>query len=255
MSQPDAAVMVGRAAATETSVEPVLHARELVVALESGDDQRAGVLLDELTRIRESDLFRELGHITRQLHQSLTNMQLDEQVSVFTHQHFPDAKQRLDYVMAKTEEAANRTLTAVESALPAVDDLSGEAERVADLWARHRAGEPVDQDALGESVEAFLSLVAARSSTIGSSLSEVLLAQDFQDLTGQVLKRVIDLVQEVEDHLVHLIRLRGTAPGAAAAVGLEDPENGCGPAITNPGDGSVMAGQDDVDDLLSQMGF
>ncbi len=115
-------------------------------------------------------------------------------------------------------------------------------------------------------ISGFLSLTSDNANEINANLSEVMMAQEFQDLTGQILRRVISMVQEVEDNLVDLIRVSGgsssdtTESGSdeiiQANASMEDLEQGMGPAVPGTADtvGSV-SGQDEVDDLLSSLGF
>ena len=225
-------------------------------ALDSGDRARAGALLDDLTRIRESTLFREMGAITRQLHEALVSLQLDPHIASLCEHDIPDAKVRLDYVLKKTETAAHRTLNAVEAALPLSTSLVARATEIGARWRclQDRQPDVAEFRWLAHEMDDFLCAVARDSKCLNERLAEVLMAQDFQDLTGQVIRRVLDLVQDVEGHLVELVRLRGpharTAPSIAGGhTRGEGPQVGPAPAA------NVVQSQDDVDDLLSSLGF
>ena len=244
------------------------QARTLVQQLEQGKEDEASRLLDELTKQREQSLFSELGKLTRQLHEALNSFRVDSRMAEVAEREFPDARERLKYVITMTEQSAERTLDAVEGSMPLCDDLEQRAAKIKDEWDRFTRRE-LDAEGfrvLSRDVEAFLGEVTEGTPKLRGSLQEVLMAQDFQDMTGQIIKRVISLVEDVEGSLVELVRISGQnlMPEAvqeghkkaeqdqekAAAAGIE----ACGPAV--PGvDAETVSGQDEVDDLLSSLGF
>jgi chemotaxis protein CheZ len=238
--------------------ERLAGARALVAALEAGDEQEATRLLGELTRVHESAVFVEMGRLTRQLHDSLCRVDVDDRLRDLAKQEIPEAKERLAYVVRMTEQAANQTLGAVEASLPVSARLEVRARELAEEWARfgRRELEPAQLRDLGAGVGEFLANVTRGSGEIHANLSEILTAQAFQDLTGQVLRRVTALVQEVEDNLVNLIRLSsGRAESERAPESPRPTVEPAGPLVaTGPGPGGV-ASQDEVDALLSSLGF
>jgi chemotaxis protein CheZ len=230
-------------------------ARELVGAIEAGRVEHADELLDALSGIRHASLFHEVGKLTRTLHEALTNFQLDPRLARLTEQDIPDARDRLRYVVTKTEESANRTLKAVEDSLPLAKRLESYAVEHQQQWEKFLRREMDVQEfrTLTQSLRRFLASIIADSGSLGRNLSEVLLAQEYQDITGQVIHRVIHVVQQVEDGLVEMVRVCGQRlqPGAD-----EDPKP-CrleGPQI-DPQRPDVVANQDEVDQLLSSLGF
>jgi len=231
-------------------------ARDLVTNLEAGEEGKADELIELMSRNREASLFMEVGRLTRELHEALKNFQLDGKIAGIAQHEIPDAKQRLNYVIQKTEDAANRTLNAVEALLPIAGRLGEDARSFAADWSRftRREMDMNEFKALSARLAQFLEQVQAHSGTLQRSLSEVLIAQDFQDLTGQVIRRVIALVTEVEGNLVRLVRCAG---GSAARI--EEPEAALcaeGPAVQGTaGSAARVSGQDEVDDLLSSLGF
>lgn len=234
------------------------RARELVTLMESGDEEGAGRLIEEMGRMHESLLFQELGKLTRDLHEALNSFRLDSRLSELTHQDIPDAKERLNYVVAMTDQAAHRTLNAVEAALPVSEALANRARILGADWARFRQREmTVDEfRSVSQALADFLQDTERDAETLRSQLSEVLMAQDFQDLTGQVIRRVMTLVQDLEDNLVGLVRISGkrlsTPEGKDRDAGVQP----TGPAVKGTSDhGDVVKSQDDVDDLLSSLGF
>jgi len=243
------------------------RARALVAHLEAGEEREAEAVLDELTRMRESDLFRELGRLTRELHEALKSFQLDARIAEFAEKEIPDAKERLGYVISMTEQAAHRTMDLVERSLPLTEGLARDGRRLAEEWGRFRARR-MDAEAfraLARELDTFLPRVAEDAETVRGQLTEVLMAQDFQDLTGQIIRKVITLVQEVEGNLVELVRISGQrlarrgdgAGGKDAAEGKtsEGKTSPSGPHVPGCDGGDVVKGQDEVDDLLASLGF
>lgn len=242
------------------------HARSLVTQLESGNVAGAEQVIEELGRIREQNLFQELGKMTRQLHDSLTSFAVDSRMQSLAESDIPDAKTRLNHVISMTEESANRTLSAVESTLPIAEQLQNSANDLHKKWDRFRNKDMnVDEFRdLSREIDDFLAVTCDNAGQIHGNLSEVMMAQGFQDLTGQIIRRVITLVQEVEDNLVELIRLSGSVESDATANKVtgqkeqqsEDIMKGVGPQVPGLSDTEgTVSGQDDVDDLLSSLGF
>jgi len=153
-----------------------------------------------------------------------------------------------------TENAANTSLGAVETGLPLADELGSEAKMLATDWKRFQERDLSVEEfrLLSQKLACFLDTTQTNSGVLHGKLSEVLMAQDFQDLTGQIIRKVITLIQDVEDKLVKLVRISGGLEGAATvklATTLE------GPAVPGVDQGDQMNDQDDVDDLLSSLGF
>lgn len=231
--------------------------RALLGHLEAGNEAEAGRCLDELTRLRETELFRELGRLTRELHNALTSFRLDERFATLAQVEIPDAKDRLHYVVQLTEQAASRTLGVVEQARPLCEELGQRAEALARDWQRFLRRDMSLEDfrVLAAQLGQFLPQVSETTGKLYASLGEVLMAQTFQDLTGQIIKRVITLVEELEGNLVKLIRLSGQKlSGAAAEVGQASGRLD-GPQIPGRVSPDAVSGQDEVDALLSSLGF
>ena len=245
------------------------HARELVESLEKGRFGDAVQMIHELNQTRDRGLYLEVGKLTRQLHSAIVNFQIDphmpqaEEVSQIT-----DATERLSYVVKLTEAAANRTMDLVESATPRVTGLNLEATALSADWSRFMRREVDAQEfrELARRVDAFLSRSEQETRAVSGELNDILLAQDYQDLTGQVIKRVTLMVTEVENNLLKLVlmasqvdRFAGIEHDRDALLAEKDPQKqmaqGEGPQIHADKREDVMSGQDDVDDLLSSLGF
>lgn len=238
------------------------QARKLVSELETGNIDAASNLIDELGRAREQNLFRELGKMTRQLHDALNGFTIDSRMVSLAESDIPDAKARLSHVITMTEESANRTLTAVEGTLPIAEQLQEQADTLHEKWGRFcNKGMRVEEFRdMSKEINDFLAITKGQAGQIHSNLSEVMMAQDFQDLTGQIIRRVITLVQEVEDNLVELVRLSGAArieqqAQENAVERDEDLMRGVGPQVPGVNASGAVSSQDEVDDLLSSLGF
>lgn len=231
-------------------------AKVLVRELESGNETAADQLLEDMAREQEVGLFFEVGKLTRELHNALGSMRMDSRLAGIAEQDIPDARERLNYVIEKTEEAAHRTLSAVEDSLPLSDRLRTEADRIDGDWSRFRRREmSLDEfRSFSTTFGGFIEEVRNTTAALNEKLSDVLMAQDYQDLTGQVIRRVIELVEEVEEGLVRLIRSSGIQPAAPAEKELQ-PVAAVGPQVLESEQAGTVSGQDDVDDLLSSLGF
>ncbi len=235
------------------------QAKALVVALENGDGETANLLVEEMGRIQESMLFQEVCKLTRQLHDALSTFYLDERLSRLTQNEIPDAKERLNYVITMTEQAANTTLNAVEELLPVTEEFGQQAHELGEKWERFRAREMSVEEfrILSQQVAQYFTGSKEHLGLVQERLTEILMAQDFQDLTGQIIRRVITLVQDLESSMVDMIRLSGGAQPEEEKKTSDDGQatsRGHGPAV--PGlDTGTVSNQDDVDSLLSSLGF
>jgi len=231
-------------------------AKVLVRELEAGNETAAEQILEDMAREREVGLFFEIGKLTRELHDALGSMRMDSRLAGIAEQDIPDARERLNYVIEKTEEAAHRTLNAVEDSLPLSARLRTEADRIDDDWGRFRRREMSLEEfrSFNTTFGGFIEEVRNTTVALNEKLSDVLLAQDYQDLTGQVIRRVIELVEEVEESLVRLIRSSGVQM-PASSEGQAQPVGAVGPQVLKSEQAATVAGQDDVDDLLSSLGF
>lgn len=258
MHQYHIATMTSRMKVSKAQHEGILNlVRALTDALETGRTEDVASLLDVLIGMRESRLFQELGRLTRQLHETLSHFEQDDRLAQLAGKQIPDARERLDYAITKTEEAAHCTLTAVENAVPIGQGLAQRARALKEPWRRLQRERLAVEDfraPLRELLE-FFDIVERDAIQINTYLSEVLMAQEFQDLTGQMIHHVMEVVQEVENHLVSFIRARGHLV-SPDTVGQElDNARPQGPAVKTKGVQEVVSGQDEVDDLLSSLGF
>lgn len=231
-------------------------AHALVSALQSGHDIDAERLISDLSKLKESDLFLEVGRLTRELHEAINSFLLDARITDMTSVEIPDAKERLNYVITMTQQSADRTLTAVEQCLPLAKELEHNSGNMLGEWEKLRARllKKDDFKELSDSLVEFLNQTKHDSVILQDNLSEVLMAQDFQDLTGQIIRKVINLVHDVEEKLVMLVRITG---GKLEKKDKDhsDPNSLEGPRVPGVDQGDQVTSQDDVDDLLSSLGF
>ncbi len=235
------------------------QAKSLVEFLEADQQEKADALIAEIQNPINSELFAEIGKLTRQLHDSLTNFQLDSRLNDLATADIPDAKERLNYVITRTEEAANKTMDAVEAIFPVVDNIAEQVRAVNPAWTKLMNNEIDLKEfkSLCGDIDSLLVTTGKETSHIHNLMTDVLMAQDFQDLTGQVIRKVIDLVREVEDSLINMLTVFGisaeqTQTESTPKVGENLVE---GPVVNTENRDDVVEDQDDVDDLLSSLGF
>lgn len=232
------------------------QAKQLVSYLEQGQGALADELLAEVYQPNNEALFDKVGQLTRELHTSLQNFQLDPRIPDLATYDIPDARGRLNYVIDMTDKAANRTMDAVEACLPIADRLHDNLQTVLPNWHALMSRDlSVGQfKALCYQLDDFIKACGADADTLQQQLTDILMAQDFQDLTGQMIRKVIALVQEVETKLIEMLTMFGqlhSTPKCDQNIGImaEGP-------IHNPAERQdVVNGQDEVDDLLSSLGF
>lgn len=231
-------------------------AKDLVEALEQGKESVADGLLDEIAGLRETQLFQEVGQLTRQLHDTMAGFTLDSKITAMTKNEIPDAKERLQYVINMTEQSANQTLNAVEGLMPVSKQLNEQARTLSEKWERFLDREMPFAEFKSMSSQITKHFQESKISLllVEEGLNDILMAQGFQDITGQIIKRVIDLVQDLETSMVQLIKLSG---GKSSEAKVEEKHALPGPVVPGIDDkaGDVAANQDDVDDLLSSLGF
>jgi len=232
-------------AQTAVQMDSLALARRLVDAIEAGDSNHADDLIKALHDGRFDALYQEIGKLTRDVHDTFANLTGDERLMSLAQHQMPDARERLRYVVEKTEEAADRTLTAVENMIPMSDNMVQQAGALRTALNSERAD-------VHTQMHAFLDVVESDGRKLRSSLSDVLMAQEYQDLTGQVIKRTIDLVGQVEEKLVELVSACGVVASGAAPPAVSGATS-FGPAVRE--DDNIIGRQADVDELLANLGF
>jgi chemotaxis protein CheZ len=225
-------------------------------ALAAGDELRFFEELDALVQRRELALFGELRKLTSDLQSALDRFRLDPRLLTLAEKEVPDARHRLDHVLKLTDEAAHRTMDLVEKAAPLAERTAREAAEIVGLWKRFRSRSiAVDEfQQMIERMDVFLDAARGDMDAVRGNLSEVLLAQGFQDLSGQIIRGVMKLVSELELALVDLIRLSRAGPRTSKPLS-DETRRGFGPAIPGINNGPAVGDQEDVDALLSGLGM
>ena len=236
------------------------QAKALVAHLEAQEISAANGIVESvsLPRVNQDGMFDKVGELTRELHDTLLSFQNDTRLIDMAGQDLPDAQDRLNYVIEMTGKAANKTMDAVDTCLPIADKLIDDFEAVMPNWQKLMKREL----ALGEFktlchlVDAMIKESTNSALTLRASLTDILMAQDFQDLTGQMIRRVIALVQEIEAKLVVILTVCHSGEiESKNENNIKKTIEAEGPIMHTEERDDVVNGQDDVDDLLSSLGF
>ena len=201
------------------------------------------------------EVFQQLGLITRQLHDTLTQLGVMPRLQEAAN-GLPDARSRLSYIAKKTGDAANKVLNLVDMAKAEHNSISEQTRAMAAAIV----ADPVKAVATG-AVMNFVSDVEASTARIDAHLTDIMMAQDFHDLTGQVVAKVVSLATDLEDSLVKLLVQAAPAEQTAkliAHIGAPAPvltAELSGPVVNPEGRTDIVADQGEVDDLLASLGF
>ncbi|MBX9868286.1 MAG: protein phosphatase CheZ [Burkholderiaceae bacterium] len=200
----------------------------------------------------QDELLVRVGQMTRLLHDSLRGLGLDKLLERAA-EDIPDARDRLDYVAKMSEKAAQRVLNATDVAIPMQESIDEGAKRVsAELESLLSTSATIEQyKEMAQKTMTFLATVNTNSVGTKAHLMDIMMAQDFQDLTGQVIKKVTELAQNLEQQLVQL--LIEYSPDEVKRESINGLLNG--PQINPEGKADVVANQGQVDDLLDSLGF
>lgn len=201
--------------------------------------------------LNPGEFYEQIGHVTRNLHNALTELGLDKPIQSLA-STMPDTMDRLTYVATLTQQAAERVLNAVDVANPVVDHLLKNAEQLETRWAQLLAGD-LNLDALRAlAQDTRVHLEGERKATkiVATQLFDIMMAQDFQDLTGQVIKKIIDIVHVVQTELLALLVAQSAVPLPEISVSLTN-----GPVVNAEGRTDIVTNQGEVDDLLASLGF
>jgi len=197
------------------------------------------------------DVFQRVGHLTRTLHDALRELGYDKAVesAVGT---LPDARARLSYIAKLTGEAAHRVLSAAEQGQSLHGEIDAQARPLTARWEKLYANELSVEEfkALAADSRDFIASMQDRGRVGRELFSEIMMAQDFHDLTGQVIQRIVGIAQTLEDQLVKLLVEAVPPDRRAATEGFLT-----GPAVDTKGRDDIVTNQAQVDDLLESLGF
>ena len=201
----------------------------------------------------EEKTFNRIGQLARQLHDALLGLGYDKVIEK-TVNALPDAKDRLAYVANLTEQAACRVLNATDIAMPLQERLESKRMELALKWDRVYANQVgvADFKTLADETRTFLNHEMAENiAKTNAQLMEIMMAQDFQDLTGQVIKKIVVLAQEMESSIMTV--LIDIIPEIKRTDEVNTLLNG--PVVNSDGRSDVVVDQTQVDDLLGSLGF
>jgi chemotaxis protein CheZ len=201
----------------------------------------------------QEGVFNQIGQMARALHDTLGQLGYDKLLEK-TVSALPDAKDRLAYVANLTEQAACRVLNATDIASPLVDNIENSSKALGARWDKVFANEmsPADFKKLAAETRDFLNQkLPEKTQATHAQLTEIMMAQDFQDLTGQVIKKVVSLAQELESGLMNvLVQVMPETKRTEEVASLMN-----GPVVNTEGRTDIVVNQEQVDDLLDSLGF
>jgi len=204
-----------------------------------------GALVPPQGAMASPEVVQKLGEITRLLHDTLKQLGVMPKLQVAA-DGIPDARSRLTYVANKTAAAAEKVLNSVDQAKAEQAQIAEQTRRLAEALTT----DPVRAVASG-AVLNFVQDVEARTTAVDAHLTDIMMAQDFHDLTGQVVQKVVTLANDLEDSLVKLL-VQVVPPDQREKV---DPNALHGPVVNAEGRTDVVTNQGEVDDLLASLGF
>jgi len=230
-------------ATAEESLNSSLRQSELSVNVE----QRSVSPHNTAPAVQPSDVINRIGHVTRTLHNALRELGLSKKIEKAA-SSIPDARDRLNYVATLTEQAAERVLNATEAAQPLVEKMEVEAHYLSGQWQLllEKKLDAEQFKSLAAQTHAFLQQVPKQTKATHAYLMEIMMAQDFQDLTGQVIKKIIEVTENVEQQLLALL-VENAQPSVRGDLD--------GPVINPTGHKDILSNQRQVDDLLESLGF
>jgi chemotaxis protein CheZ len=210
------------------------------------------------------EVYQRIGHLTRTLHDALRELGYDKELAG-TRDQLPDARDRLTYIARVTGEAAEKVLNAVDRARGVQEELTRQAESLRMRWQAVAAYTHNEADratpagrALVDETCAFLASLGGQTDATNQILTDIMMAQDFHDLTGQVIRKVVNLAQSMEEQLLKLL-LETTPPEQRKKIETAAPigstERLDGPVVKAEGRDDVVTDQAGVDDLLASLGF
>ena len=206
--------------------------------------------------VAEDDIHHRIGQLTRTLHDALRELGYDRDL-MDARDNLPDARDRLAYIARVTGEAAEKVLNAVDRARTVQDELTAQAGSLQNRWqaVAAYAGEgrgctPAGKQLIDETCQ-FFAGVGGQTDRTNTILTDIMMAQDFHDLTGQVIRRVVALAHSLEEQLLKLL-IETSPPGQRPRL---DQFNLEGPVVKPEGRDDVVADQQGVDDLLASLGF
>lgn len=227
-------------------------AAEPVAAAEPASEAAAPAAAVPVDQVDPAVMYEQIGLLTRKLHDTMQTMGYDKSLESVA-EAIPDAKDRLAYIANLTESAAERVLNATDVAKPLQDRLESAAAELSGRWDKVFANQLSVEEfkQLAQETRQYLSSVPEQTQATSTQLLEIVMAQDFQDLTGQVIKKMMDMFKGIEHDLVSFL----ISYSPTLKKGEVDQTLLNGPVIHPEGRSDVVTSQQQVDDLLESLGF
>ena len=222
---------------------------ELVEAWHARDEKRFFSCIEALAARQ-----RDVVELTREIETALEHFCANTRLEDLTHREVPDARVSLEHVLDLTNEAAHRTMDLVERSYAPAERTRDLADRLAPLWQAQREHKATAAELL-PLMDQFLTSARTDAEEIRRNLGEVLMAQGYQDISGQIIRSVIELIDEIQEALAGLVALSRGQP--VELCGRREPaaeRNAMGPRVPGVAKGDTVNGQDEIDQLLSGIG-
>jgi chemotaxis protein CheZ len=221
-------------------------------ALDAGDQSAFFAALQGFNAVQESSVITSVRKVTGDLQAALEQFRSDSRLVDLAERQVPDARARLAHVLKLTDDAAHHTMDLVDQCCPLVDSIAQEAARLQQLAQAPGA----DQSGARAAIDVFLGQSAGHMKTVRARLGDVLLAQGYQDLSGQIIRSVMKLVDELEVALSDLVHIGGLVNGGGETRRpVVSASVGHGPVVPGVQHGDTVGGQEDIDAMLSGLGM
>lgn len=216
-------------------------AKSLVNSIEQGDESAANNILIEISELRNSELFNKVGSLTREIHSSLLNIEIDQAINNISIDDVMTISDKINYVIRETERAASSTLDKSENIMTQCTNITSSFDMNINWGGR------LDD----EEFNTYMNNVKSAGISINENVKYIVELQCFQDITGQILKKLITVIENVETNLIKIINA-----SVPENIDSKKEEKGLhGPQIVGSETETALKNQDDVDDLLSSLGF
>ncbi len=237
----------------ESGDSPELEALFESIAKQQASQQEASsVEVDGANPQAALAIYAQIGQMTRKLHDALRELGYDKSLEKVA-DAIPDAKDRLGYIATLTANAAERVLNATDIARPIQDELQSQSATLSGRWDQLFANQLSVEEfkLLAADTRRFLAQAPQQTAATNAQLLEIVMAQDFQDLTGQVIKKVMDMVKTLESELLTVL-IEYLPAEKKVELGTDLLQ---GPVVNPDGRSDVVTNQQQVDDLLESLGF
>lgn len=223
----------------------------------AGASQTAPVALNINPDVAAEEVIKRIGAITRHLHDALAELGVNKNKTIENAMNsLPDARARLSYIAKLTGESAEKVLNTVEAARVTQEEMKEGANALHQRWRGHTARTLAgpEGDALVTDTNEFLGSLSMSTDLANSYLTDIMMAQDFHDLTGQVIRKVVNVAQDLEEQLLALLMETTPADQIVRPAHVET-DFIDGPAMNTENRTDVVTSQSQVDDMLASLGF